>query len=157
MDRLKGRRALITGAWLTAKHALPPLIESGRGSLIFTASTTGFRGAANVPAMAAAKAGVMGLTRQIAMDYAAQRVRANAVLPGGTLTPTLIAKFTERAEEMAMTGQSLLDWAASVTPLGRLAQSQDIANAALFLASDEAAHITGEWLAVDGGLFVKYG
>lgn len=147
----------LTGAWLTAKHVLPALIKSGRGSLIFTASTTGFRGAHNVPAMAAAKAGVMGLTRQIAMDYAAERVRVNAVLPGGTMTPTLVGKFNERAEQLGMTGQALLDAAASITPLGRLAEPEDIANAALFLASDEASHITGEWLAIDGGLFVKYG
>jgi len=147
----------LTGAWLTAKHALPHLIASGAGSLLFTASTTGYRGSLNVPAMAASKAGVMGLTRAIAMDYAADRVRANAVLPGGTLTPTLVSKFAERGQQMGSTGEALLEWASSVTPLGRLAEVEDLVNAGLFLASDESAHITGEWLAVDGGLFVKYG
>jgi len=147
----------LTGGWLTAKYALPHMIAAGAGSLIFTASTAGYRGSANVPAMAAAKAGLMGLTRQIAMEYAPQKIRANAVLPGATLTPTLVSKFHERAEHYGKTGEELLEWASSITPLGRLGKPEDQANAALFLASDESAFITGEWLAVDGGLFVKYG
>lgn len=146
----------LTGAWLTAKHVLPHLIASGHGSLIFTASTTGMRGSPNVPAMAASKAGVMGLARQIAMDYAKENVRSNVICPGPTMTTTFQNSYADRAQLLDTPVQELMAQTLKQIPLNRFGAPQDIVNLALFLASDESSYMTGHWLPVDGGRFAKF-
>lgn len=146
----------LTSAWLTAKYALPHLIESGAGSLIFTASTAGLRGSPNVAAYAAAKAGVIGLSRQIAMDYAADNVRANVICPGTTRTQMMSDAYACRAEQLGVAVEDLMAKTESGMPLKRLGLPQDQACLALFLASDESSWMTGHAIAVDGGRFAQF-
>lgn len=146
----------LRSAWLTAKFALPHLIESGAGCLIFTASTAGLRGSPNVAAYAAAKAGVIGLSRQIAMDYAGQGVRSNVVCPGTTLTKMMTDSYAKRSEMLGVPVEELIARTTSGMPLKRLGMAEDQANLALFLASDESGWMTGHAIAVDGGRFAQF-
>ncbi|MBF6207898.1 SDR family NAD(P)-dependent oxidoreductase [Nocardia abscessus] len=146
----------LTSAWLTAKYALPHLIANGGGSLIFTASLAGLRGSPNVAAYAAAKGGVIALTRQIAMDYASDNVRANAVLPGNTRTRMLQEGYAERSKQLGVPVEDLLAQTVQGYPLKRLAEPEDQANLALFFASDESSYMTGHAIAVDGGRFAQF-
>jgi NAD(P)-dependent dehydrogenase (short-subunit alcohol dehydrogenase family) len=146
----------LTGSWLTSKYVLPHLVASGAGSLIFTASTCGFRGPPNVAAMSATKAGVMGLARQIAMEYAPDNVRSNVIMPGSTLTETFLGSYDTRAEMLGTTRELLMQKTLENFPLMRFGQPEDMANLALFLASDESGWMTGHWLPVDGGRFARF-
>lgn len=126
-------------AFLGARAQIPALLERGGGALVFTSSFVG--NSVGLPGMAAygaAKAGLMGLVRGIAADYAARGIRANALLPGGTLT--------------GMAGDAAQqDWAAGLHAMKRLARPEEIASAALFLASPMASFVTGTALYADGG------
>jgi NAD(P)-dependent dehydrogenase (short-subunit alcohol dehydrogenase family) len=146
----------LTSAWLTAKHALPHLIASGRGSLIFTASCAGMQGSPNVSAYAAAKAGVIGFARQLAVDYAAQNVRANVVAPGLSVTKMVSDAYGERARQFGVTYEELLKRSEEGYPLQRLGTPEDQANLALFFASDESSWMTGHAIGVDGGRLAKF-
>jgi len=131
----------LTGTYLAARAALPALTASGAGSIINLASIFGLVGGSTGPGYAASKGGIVNLTRQMALDWAPQ-VRANCVCPGVIETP--------------MTAGLRVDpvWAESVLkryPLGRFGQPEEIAAAILYLASDEAAFVTGVALPVDGG------
>lgn len=129
----------LTSAFLAAAAQLPPMIEQGGGSLIFTGSFVGNSvGLPGMSAYGAAKAGLTGLVKGITADYAHLGIRANALLPGGTDT--------------AMAGdEDQKRWAASLHPVRRIAQPEEIANAALFLASDIASFVNGSCLWADGG------
>jgi len=129
----------LTSAFLAAKAQIPPMIERGTGSLIFTGSFVGNSvGLPGMGAYAAAKAGLTGLVKAITADYAHLGIRANALLPGGTDT--------------AMAGdEDQKAWAASLHPVRRIARPEEIANAALFLASDMASFVNGSCLWADGG------
>jgi NAD(P)-dependent dehydrogenase (short-subunit alcohol dehydrogenase family) len=146
----------LTSAWLTAKHALPHLIACGRGSLIFTASAAAIRGSPSVSAYAAAKAGVVGFARQLAMDYAEQNVRANVVLPGTSMTKMMMDAYAKRAEQWGTTREELIKRTEAGFPLQRLGTAEDQANLALFFASDESSWMTGHAITVDGGRFAKF-
>jgi NAD(P)-dependent dehydrogenase (short-subunit alcohol dehydrogenase family) len=131
----------LKGAFLCSKHALTHFAPEG-GSIVHMSSVTGITGFRNRAAYSAAKAGIVGLTRNMALDYAARNVRVNCVCPGFVRTPlirTLLAD-AERAARLT-----------SLHPLGRLGEPEDIASAVLFLASDESSWITGQALIVDGG------
>jgi NAD(P)-dependent dehydrogenase (short-subunit alcohol dehydrogenase family) len=159
LDRAVWDRSIavnLTGAWLTSKYVLPSLIASGAGSLIFTGSTCGIRGPANVAAMSATKAGVMGLARQIAMEYAADNVRSNVIMPGSTLTETFLGSYADRAAMLGTTREALMEKTLENFPLKRFGQPEDMANLALFLASEDSSWMTGHWLPVDGGRFAKF-
>lgn len=134
---------LVRGVFLGVKHAARAMIAAGtHGSIINTASVAGLSGGAGPMAYSAAKAAVINLTRAASRELAAQRIRVNAICPGGILTPLL-----HRGNEGAM-AEALC----KLQPWPEHGTGQDIANAALFLASDEARFITGEALVVDGGL-----
>jgi NAD(P)-dependent dehydrogenase (short-subunit alcohol dehydrogenase family) len=141
----------LTGAFLGAKYQLPAMIERGGGSLIFTSSfvgnTVGFPGMA---AYAAAKAGVVGLVRVLAAEYGAKRVRANAILAGGTDTPMNLANMPDAAPETRAYIENL-------HALKRLAAPEEIARAALFLVSDASSFVTGTAMLVDGGVSITRG
>lgn len=129
----------LTAAFLGAQAQIPAMLAQGGGSLVFTGSFVG--NSAGLPGMAAygaAKAGVMGLVRGITADYAAAGLRANALLPGGTAT--------EMAGDAAQRA-----WAAGLHAMKRIAEPEEIARAALFLASDLASFVTGSALWADGG------
>ena len=129
----------LTAAFLGAKAQVPAMLKRGAGSLIFTGSFVG--NSVGLPGMAAygaAKAGLMGLVKGLTADYAAQGIRANALLPGGTAT--------------AMAGDAeQREWAAGLHAMKRIAQPDEIASAALFLASDMSSFVTGSALWADGG------
>lgn len=129
----------LTSGFLGARAQIPGLLARGGGALIFTGSFVGNSvGLPGMGAYGAAKAGLMGLVRGITADYGALGIRANALLPGGT--------------ETAMAGDAAQrEWAAGLHALKRIAQPEEIARAALFLASDMASFVAGSALWADGG------
>jgi len=129
----------LTGVFLCNKHAVRAMKKSGGGAIVNTASILGHVGFTTAPAYTAAKHGVVGLTKSVALDYAKDNIRVNAVCPGFILTPLL-------GEDQAM-----LDFLVPLHPLGRLGKPEEVAQAILFLASDAASFITGSSLMVDGG------
>lgn len=129
----------LTSAYLGARGQIPALLARGGGALVFTSSFVGTStGLPGMAAYGAAKAGLVGLVKGITADYAAQGIRANALLPGGTLT----ALAGDTAQQ---------DWAAGLHTMKRLAEPSEIAAAALFLSSPMASFVTGTALFADGG------
>ncbi|MDQ2084310.1 SDR family oxidoreductase [Xanthobacteraceae bacterium Astr-EGSB] len=137
----------LTGAFLGAKHQIPAMLARGGGSLIFTSSfvghTAGFPG---VAAYAASKAGLIGLTRALAVEFGPQGVRVNALLPGGTDTPL--------AEAWVATPEAL-SFVEGLHGLKRRARPEEIARSALYLASDASSFTTGIALLADGGISIN--
>ena len=134
---------LVRGVFLGIKHgARAMLAAGGGGAIINTSSVAGLSGGAGPAAYSAAKAAVINLTRAAALELAPQRIRVNAIGPGGILTPLLHRGAADAVAEVLDRFQ----------PWPEHGRGSDIANAALFLASDEARFITGEALVVDGGL-----
>jgi 3-oxoacyl-[acyl-carrier protein] reductase len=128
------------------RAALPVMLRGDRGSIINTASVLGLIGSEGYVAYGAAKAGLVALTRQIAVEYG-PRIRANVIAPGSIDTP----RFRKVAEEMDDT-EGFLNGLASVIPLKRLGTAEDVAGIALFLASDQSAYVSGAVIPADGGL-----
>jgi NAD(P)-dependent dehydrogenase (short-subunit alcohol dehydrogenase family) len=143
----------LTGVWLTAKAVLPAMLRQGSGSIVNTASVGGMIGIPGLAAYAAAKAGVIGLTRQMAADYAGRGIRVNAICPGTTWTPLVEATYAGGGGAGAGTATLEEARARSVAryPLGRLGTTEEVAAYVLFLASDETAWTTGAVFVVDGG------
>jgi 3-oxoacyl-[acyl-carrier protein] reductase len=133
----------LKGVFLMTRAVSPRMVEKGSGSIISIASIVGLDGNIGQTNYAASKGGIVAMTRGWAREFARKgaKVRANAVSPGYTRTPMIESVPAKVLEPII-----------ARTPLGRLAEIQDIANAVLFLASDEAAFITGQVLRVDGGL-----
>lgn len=125
-----------------------PFMEKNGGSIIFTSSISGLVGSYFSPVYSAAKGGVSNLVRALAMSLGKKKIRVNSICPGFTETP-MLQQFLKRSEEddMEANAQKVL----SRVPLGRFAHAEDVANTALFLASDESVYITGVNLPVDGG------
>jgi NAD(P)-dependent dehydrogenase (short-subunit alcohol dehydrogenase family) len=146
-DLAEWRRVLdvnLTGTFLVTKHALPALLAQKRGSIVNLASVEGLEGGESMSAYNASKGGVVLLTKNLALDYGPFGVRVNALCPGFIRTPMTallgdpsLAPVTERI--------------AAAHALGRLGEPEEVANAALFLASDEASFVSGAALTVDGG------
>ncbi len=143
-------RVNVKSMFLTCKYCLPQMERQGRGAIVNIASLNAIR---TLPAIAiayaASKAAVIALTREIAIQYAAKGIRANAILPGLMDTPMVKAQLTD-----AYGGdvEAMLKRRAALCPTGNQGDAWDTAQAALFLASDEAKYITGTTLVVDGGL-----
>jgi len=136
----------LNAVFWACRAALPVMLESGRGSIINTASVLGLIGSEGYVAYGAAKAGLVALTRQIAVEYG-PAVRANVIAPGSIDTP----RFRKVAEEMDDT-EGFLAGLARVIPLQRLGTADDVAGIALFLASDQSAYVSGAVIPADGGL-----
>jgi NAD(P)-dependent dehydrogenase (short-subunit alcohol dehydrogenase family) len=132
----------LTGVFLTCKHGIRALLASGGGAVVCTCSPTGLYGVApGYDAYSASKAGVYGLVRVMAADYAAERIRVNGVIPGYTRTP-MTAWVTPVDAETLLRG----------IPLGRPGEPEEVAAVIAFLASDETPYVTGAVWAADGGL-----
>jgi meso-butanediol dehydrogenase / (S,S)-butanediol dehydrogenase / diacetyl reductase len=133
----------LKAAYLCSRGVLPGMIDRGAGAIVNIASVNGMAFFAN-EAYSAAKAGMINLTRSMAVRYGRHGIRANAIAPGTIRTPI----WQERIEKEPAIFERLVRW----YPLGRVGEPDDVARAAVFLASDDAAWITGEVLRVDGGL-----
>jgi NAD(P)-dependent dehydrogenase (short-subunit alcohol dehydrogenase family) len=144
----------LTSVFLGCKHVIPRMQARGGGSIVNVASTSGLRwtGAAQV-AYASAKAGVIQLSRVVAVQHAAQRIRVNTVVPGQLHTPMVEARLA--GQRAGGDVDALLAQRQRRIPLGFMGDGSDTAAAALFLASDEARFITGTEIVVDGGMTVR--
>ncbi|MBY0364022.1 MAG: SDR family oxidoreductase [Phreatobacter sp.] len=139
-------RANVGGTWLWARAVVPTMRAQGGGAIVTTASQLAIAGGAGNAAYIAAKGAILSLTRTMALDFAADRIRVNALAPGAIDTPMLRRSFGRAADPAAAEAKSV-----ARHPLGRLGRPEEIAEAALYLASDAAAFTTGTTLAVDGG------
>jgi NAD(P)-dependent dehydrogenase (short-subunit alcohol dehydrogenase family) len=138
----------VLGTLLGCKYAIPAMQESGGGSIINVASFVAHMGAATPQvAYTASKGAVLAMTREIAVIYARQGIRANSLCPGPIMTP-LLAKFLS---DDAKRNRRLVH-----IPMGRFGEPIEIANGALFLASDESSWMTGQSLIIDGGITAAY-
>jgi len=132
----------VRGVFLTSKYFIPIMMEKGRGSVINVASLAGLGGGYNMTLYSATKAAVIGMTRSMAMDYTRFGIRVNCICPSATMT------------EMFLNGNddNVIRLYKNNNPSGRLGLPKEIADAALFLASDQSGYISGQALSVDGGL-----
>ncbi len=141
-------RVNLKGVFLGSKYAIPAFLRAGGGSLINTASFVALMGAATAQiAYTASKGGVLSMTREIAVEFARKGIRANALCPGPVDTPLLADLLSDPARRQ----RRLVH-----IPPGRLAKAVEIANAALFLASDESSYVNGAIFTVDGGITAAY-
>jgi NAD(P)-dependent dehydrogenase (short-subunit alcohol dehydrogenase family) len=137
------------GVFLCCKHGIPHLLERGGGSVINVASFAALIGAATSQiSYTASKGAVLSVTRELAVQFARQNVRVNALCPGTVDTPLLRRIW---GDDPAAAQRRLVH-----IPMGRLAQPREIVNAALFLASDESSYVTGSTFLVDGGVTAAY-
>jgi NAD(P)-dependent dehydrogenase (short-subunit alcohol dehydrogenase family) len=134
----------LSGALLCAQRVGRVMLETGRGSIVNVASVLGLVGVGQIPqaSYAAAKGGVVNLTRELAAQWARRGVRVNAIAPGWFHTEMTAEMFDD---------PKALSWIRRRTPMGRPGELSELAGAALFLASDASSYVTGQTLAVDGG------
>jgi NAD(P)-dependent dehydrogenase (short-subunit alcohol dehydrogenase family) len=138
----------LTGVFLCCKHGIPKLLAAGGGSIVNTASFVAVMGAATPQiAYTASKGGVLALTREIAVEFARRGIRANALCPGPVETPLF---------EQLLAAPGARERRLVHVPMGRFGQAADVADAALFLASDESTWVTGTAFLVDGGITAAY-
>jgi NAD(P)-dependent dehydrogenase (short-subunit alcohol dehydrogenase family) len=138
----------LNGFFLCASEAVPRMVRQGSGgSIVSVASTAAFVGLPGRGAYCAAKAGILGLTRALALEVATAKIRVNAVAPGFTRT-----KFIEQG---LADGSLREDWMVARVPMHRLAQTEEIANGVRFLAGEESSYMTGQTLVLDGGWIVQ--
>jgi NAD(P)-dependent dehydrogenase (short-subunit alcohol dehydrogenase family) len=141
--------ANLTSVFLCCKHGIPHLLERGGGSVINTASSVAVMGAATSQiSYTASKGGVLAMSKELGVEFARRGVRVNALCPGPVNTPLLRGFFADEPEEAA---RRLVH-----QPTGRFAEATEIANAALFLASDESSYVNASTFLVDGGLTNAY-
>ena len=139
----------LRSVFLCCKYGIPHLIEGGGGSVINTASFVAVMGAATSQiSYTASKGGVLALSRELGVEFARRGVRVNALCPGPVATPLLMELFASDEQQAARRMVHL--------PMGRFAEAREIADAALFLASDESSYVTASTFLVDGGLSGAY-
>ncbi len=132
----------LKGIWLCMKNEIPEMLKQGKGVIINCASIAGLVGFPGLPAYVASKHGIIGLTKTAALEYAKLGIRVNAVCPGAIKTP-MIDRITGNKKEVE-------EQFAGMEPIGRLGQPEEVANAVLWMCSDEASFVTGHAMAVDG-------
>jgi NAD(P)-dependent dehydrogenase (short-subunit alcohol dehydrogenase family) len=135
----------LRGMFLCAKHVIPVMEKNGGGSIVNTSSGAALIGQPNLSAYSASKGGVLSLTKTMAIEYA-PKIRVNCICPGAIDTP-MLRRFIDSSPNPAETEKQMK----MIHPLGRLGKPEEIANAALYLASDESSFVTGHALVVDGG------
>ncbi len=137
----------LTGAWYCMKYQIPEILKQGKGAIVNNASIAGLVGFQGMPAYVASKHGLVGLTKNVALDFAQQGLRVNVVCPGVIQTP-MIDRFTGGNEEA-------IEQFKARKPMGRIGQPEEIAETVMFLCSDASSFITGQAIAVDGGWTVQ--
>lgn len=144
-DRILGVN--LKSYFLMSKFAIPSMRRRGGGVIVNNASVQGLQSMKGVPAYAASKGGVLSLTRQMALDYAAERIRVLAICPGTIDTEMVRASAVNEPDGV----EAALERYGRSHPIGRIGTGLDIANVVLFLSSDRASFMTGEYVCVDGG------
>jgi NAD(P)-dependent dehydrogenase (short-subunit alcohol dehydrogenase family) len=134
----------LKSVWLCMKYEIPQMLKQGKGAIVNTSSAAGLVGAPSNPAYPASKHGVVGLTKSTALEFARKGIRVNCVCPGPTRTGM--------NEELTATNPEMVKAMDQRVPMGRIGEPEEVAAAAIFLASDEASYITGHALPVDGGI-----
>jgi NAD(P)-dependent dehydrogenase (short-subunit alcohol dehydrogenase family) len=142
----------LRGAWNAARAVIPKLLETGGGTIVNVSSVQALASQQNVLAYTVSKHGLIGLTRSIAMDFAKQNIRANAVCPGTVDTPML-----EWAASLDPDPGSVYEACRQMHPLGRIATAREIAEVVVFLAHSSSSFVTGAVWTVDGGLLTQIG
>ena len=137
----------VKGVWLSLKHEIPAMLKNGGGAIVNTSSGLGLVGAAGVPIYVASKHAVEGLTKSVALEYAKQGIRVNAVSPG------LIQ--TEMLDRTVQTNTELIEYFKTTLPMGRIGTPEEVVNAVLWLCSDASSFVTGHSLTVDGGYIAQ--
>ncbi len=140
----------LKASWRTAKHVIPHMRAGGRGAIVNVSSIHGFATLEGFFPYAAAKSGLVGLTRNLALDLGPDGIRVNCVAPGFTRT-RLVQESIDRAEDPQANERQMVAGVA----LGRIAEPAEVAHVIRFLASDEASYVTGATLLVDGGLTAR--
>jgi NAD(P)-dependent dehydrogenase (short-subunit alcohol dehydrogenase family) len=136
----------LKGVWLCMKYEIPAMLAGGGGAIVNMASVAGLLGFGYASHYDASKHGVIGLTKTAAIELAAKHIRVNAVCPGFTDTP-MVSAMVEFAPQMGR--------AVTANPMRRMGKPEEIANAVLYLCSDKASFITGQALALDGGMTIQ--
>jgi NAD(P)-dependent dehydrogenase (short-subunit alcohol dehydrogenase family) len=137
----------LKGIWLCMKYEIPEMLKRGTGVIVNCSSVAGLVGFAGLPAYVASKHGIIGLTKTAALEYAKLGIRVNAVCPGVIKTP-MIDRLTGSKKEAE-------DQFTGLEPIGRMGQPEEIANAVVWMCSDEASFVTGLAMAVDGGFVAQ--
>jgi NAD(P)-dependent dehydrogenase (short-subunit alcohol dehydrogenase family) len=135
-----GIRINVRGTFLGMKYQIPAMLRAGGGAIVNMASLAGIQGVANLAAYVAGKAGIIGLTKVAALDYADQGIRVNVLAPGAILTQDLDAAGDEAKRQAAM-----------AAPMRRVGQAQEVADTVLWLCSDQSSFVTGVTVPIDGG------
>ena len=146
----------IKGGFFSSKFVIPHMKAAGGGSIIFTASTSALRASAWSPSYALAKGGLVPFTMSLAVYLGPHNIRANCICPGGIDSP-MLRVFVDRADSLASDAkENAIREIAKKAPISRLATPEDIAYAALYLASDESSYVNGVSLPVDGGIIARF-
>jgi NAD(P)-dependent dehydrogenase (short-subunit alcohol dehydrogenase family) len=133
----------LTGVWLCMKHEIVQMLKQGKGAIVNNASIAGLVGFQNIPAYVASKHGVIGLTRNAALEYAKSGIRVNVICPGVIKTP-MIDRFTGKSKEVEKQFETM-------EPIGRLGDPAEVAETVVWLCSDSSSFITGDAIPIDGG------
>lgn len=145
------QRVNLTGAFVGCQAAVRRMLPRGQGSIINMSSQSGRQGNSHYAAYCASKFGIIGLTQSLAIEFAGQGIRVNALCPGVVFTPLWDGMMADYAAKRKMAPEAVRPYLESKIPMGRLCTPEDVARAAVFLASDESAYITGQALNVNGG------
>ena len=137
----------LKGVYLGCKYVIPHMIAQGGGTIVNTSSALGLVGDPDLPAYGATKGGILALTASMAQAHGAQNIRVNSICPGDVATPLVMEYFEHQPDS-----KDALRRVAAEYALKRIAQPEEIANVALFLASDESSFVTGTYIIADGGL-----